>query len=228
MAQGRALLLGVGAAVVIALVSGCAPTPDPSAEAEAQHTASAEATPPPSRLEATDQTVPEPGRTIEVVPPAETPRLDGHLLAVITPGDSNASADLLRAAETVAAAAGAELRAFPADAAASDPVGAALSAAIDADPDLIVGLGAGTVDVIGFESAQRLDQQFLVVGAQLPEPTENVTAVVWDGATSRGSAASPDGELDAASITAERGQDALEAGLVSIREGTTGVVLHLG
>jgi hypothetical protein len=128
----------------------------------------------------------------------------------------------------VASANGASLREFSADEDGADPVGAALDRALGARPDLIVGLGDGVVDVFSFESAQSLDQQFLVVGAQLPEPTDNVTAVVWDGSTSRGSAAGPDGELDDASITEDRGEDAFEAGLASIQDGMTGAVLHLG
>ncbi|WP_407317513.1 BMP family ABC transporter substrate-binding protein [Isoptericola halotolerans] len=171
---------------------------------------------------------PAPGRTIEATPPASVPGLDGHRIAVLVPDDSAASATLLSATRAVASANGAEVREFSADAAGEDPVGAALAQALDTRPDLIVGLGEGAVDVLGFESAQRLDQQFLVVGAQLPEPTDNVTAVTWVGATSRGSAAGSDGALDDASITADRGEDALEAGLASIQDGTTGVVLHLG
>ncbi|MFI6426708.1 hypothetical protein [Promicromonospora sp. NPDC050880] len=161
------------------------------------------------------EVVPEPGRTIEVTPPASVPGLDGYRIAAIMPDDSDASATLLSATRAVASANGADLREFPVEAEGTDPVGEALDRALGVEPDLIVGLGDGVVDVFGFESAQRLDQQFLVVGAQLAEPTGNVTAVIWDGATSRGSAE-------------DRGQDALEAGLASIQDGVTGVVLHLG
>jgi hypothetical protein len=128
----------------------------------------------------------------------------------------------------VTAASGANLREFPVDEEGADPVGAALDGALGARPDLIVGLGDGVVDVFSFESAQLLDQQFLIIGAQLAEPTDNVTAVVWDGATSRGAAAGSDGELSDASVTEDRGEDAFEAGLASIQDGTTGVVLRLG
>lgn len=172
--------------------------------------------------------VPEPGRTIEATLPASVSGLDGYRIAAVVPDTSAASVALLSAARAVASANGASLREFPVDEEGEDPVGAALDRALGARPDLIVGLGDGVVDVFSFESAQSLDQQFLVVGAQLAEPTDNVTAVVWDGATSRGSAAGSDGELDDASITEERGEDAFEAGLASIQEGLTGAVLHLG
>lgn len=182
----------------------------------------------PGPTDAAYETVPEPGRTIEATPSASVSGLDGYRIAVIVPDISAGSVALLSAARAVAGANGANLREFPVDEEGEDPVGAALERALSARPDLIVGLGDGVVDVFSFESAQRLDQQFLVIGAQLAEPTGNVTAVVWDGATSRGSAAGPDGELDAVSITEERGEDAFEAGLASIQDGTTGVVLHLG
>jgi hypothetical protein len=182
----------------------------------------------PAPTDAASEIVPEPGRTIEATPPASLSGLDGYRIAAITPDASAPSMALLSAAREVASASGADLREFPADEKGEDPVGAALDRALDARPDLIVGLGDGVVDVFSFESAQLLDQQFLVVGAQLAEPTGNVTAVVWDGATSRGSAAGSDGELADTSITEDRGEDALEAGLASIQDGVTGVVLHLG
>ncbi|GAB4086312.1 hypothetical protein GCM10028784_29420 [Myceligenerans cantabricum] len=172
--------------------------------------------------------VPEPGRTVEATLPASLSGLDGYRIAAVVPDTSAGSAALLSAVRVVASANGANLREFSVDEEGADPVGAALDRALGAQPDLIVGLGDGVVDVFSFESAQRLDQQFLIVGAQLAEPTDNVTAVVWDGATSRGSAAGPDGELDDATITEERGEDAFEAGLASIHDGMTGAVLRLG
>jgi hypothetical protein len=197
---------------VAALSSGCS--------------ASEDAVPGPT--DAGYEIVPEPGRTIEATLPASVSGLDGYRIAVITPDGSAASVALLSAARAVASANGANLREVPVDEDGEDPVGAALDRALATRPDLIVGLGDGVVDVFSFESAQRLDQQFLVVGAQLAEPTDNVAAVVWDGATSRGSAAGSDGELDDASVTEERGEDAIEAGLASIQDGMTGAVLHLG
>lgn len=203
---------GVAILLAVALLSGCsAPEVDGA----------------PGPTGAAYETVPEPGRTIEATPPASLSGLEGHLIAVVVPDASASSEALLSAARDVVSAGGGDLQEFAAAEGAADPVGAALDRALDVEPDVVVGLGDGAVDVFGFESAQRLDQQFLVVGAQLAEPTDNVTAVVWDGATSRGAAAGPDGDLVAASITEQRGAAAFRAGLASIQDETTGVVLYL-
>jgi hypothetical protein len=53
-------------------------------------------------------------------------------------------------------------------------------------PDLVICAGNALVDALALVTASHLDQQFLVVGAQLPEPTVNVTAAIWRGASSRG------------------------------------------
>jgi len=101
-----------------------------------------------------------------------------------------------------------------------------LQAATDAAPDVVVALGAGVVDALDRVSSQNLAQQYLVLGAQLPEPTDNVTAVVWDGATSRGSAASPDGPLSA-TVTGATASDAVRVGLARVLADDSGVVLDL-
>jgi ethanolamine utilization protein EutA (predicted chaperonin) len=163
--------------------------------------------------------LPAPGRTIEASPPA-VEDLSGYRIAVVVPDDSEESEALLAAAREFAASSGADLEEYRA-AAGDDPVGDALEQAVGADADLVVGLGAGVVSVFDFETGKILDQQVLVVGGQLAEPTANVTAVIWPGATSREPA-------DEESVTVQRGVDALGAGIASIREGVTGVVLHLG
>jgi hypothetical protein len=58
--------------------------------------------------------------------------------------------------------------------------------AMDLTPDLVICAGHALVDALALVTASHLDQQFLVVGAQLPEPTVNVTAAIWRGASSRG------------------------------------------
>ena len=58
--------------------------------------------------------------------------------------------------------------------------------AMDLRPDLVICAGNALVDALALVTASHLDQQFLVVGAQLPEPTVNVTAAIWRGASSRG------------------------------------------
>lgn len=162
--------------------------------------------------------VPAPGRTIEVVPPAIA-ELRGYRIAVVVPDDPEAET-LLTAARAFADVSGAELVEFPAAKDGDDPVGEALAAAIDADADVVVGLGEGVVGVFDFETGKVLHQEMLVIGGQLAEPTENVTAVIWPGATAREPS-------DPESVTVERGVDALTAGVMSIRDGVTGVVLSL-
>ncbi|MGO1768672.1 MAG: BMP family ABC transporter substrate-binding protein [Microbacterium sp.] len=171
--------------------------------------------------------VPEPGRTVAADAPDGTGDLGGMHLAVVVP-DDDASETLLTAARTVAEAGGAELEEFRA--ATPDEAGAtaALAEAEAAGSDVVIGLGAGTADAFTYETPQLLSQDFLLIGAQLAEPTGNVTAVIWEGATSRGSTVPADGELDPGGITLERGEEAIAAGLASIRDDTTGIVLHLG
>ncbi|WP_163630260.1 BMP family ABC transporter substrate-binding protein [Microbacterium sp. B35-04] len=171
--------------------------------------------------------VPEPGRTIAVTPSQDVEALAGYRIAVVTRDGSATSTALLDAAHRFAQERRAELLVFPADVPDIDGVDAALDRALAAEPDLIVGLGAGVVDLFSFETAQLLEREFLIIGAQLAEPTDNVTAVIWDGATSRGSAASADGALDDSVITEERGVDAFAVGAASIDSGVTGVVLRL-
>lgn len=171
--------------------------------------------------------MPAPGRTIAATPSEDVEALAGYRIAVVTRDGSASSTALLAAARRFAQERNAELLEFPADAPDIDEVDAALNRALAADPDLVVGIGAGVVDLFSFETAQLLERQFLVVGAQLAEPTDNVTAVIWDGATSRGSAAAADGTLDESAITQQRGVDALAVGVASITAGVTGVVLHL-
>ena len=180
----------------------------------------------PSRV-ATD-VVPEPGRTIDAAPAANADEtLAGYRVAVVAAGSAPGSVLMLETARAYIAERGGEMTEFTAPAAEPGAADAALMAALEATPDLIIGVGEDVVDAFSFETPQRLGQQFLLVGAQLAEPTENVTAVIWEGATSRGSAASADQDTDAGAITAPRVKDALAVGLESVRGGQVGVVLSL-
>lgn len=167
----------------------------------------------------TDDAPPAPGRTIEASPPAMED-LGEYRIAVVVPDDSDESQTLLAATREFAAGSGAELVEFRAAAAGDDPVGDAFEAAAGAEADVVVGLGEGVIDVFDFETAKLLDQEFLIVGGQLAEPTKNVTAVIWPGATSRE-------PVDEESVTVPRGRDALGTGVDSIRSGVTGTVLRL-
>ncbi len=175
---------------------------------------------------ASGETLPEPGRTVAAtsVDDVTSVLASGATLSVVWVPSEPATA-LLAGLEEVVAQAGASIELF--EAASEADVESAFASALDTQPDLLVGLGADVVDVFSFETPKQLSQQFLVLGAQLAEPTANVTAVVWDGATSRGSGASADGPLDGAPPSDRLAGDAAVAGLASISDGVTGVVVEV-
>ncbi len=105
---------------------------------------------------------------------------------------------------------------------------AIVEASEERDIDLVIGAGRGVVDVFALITAQHLAQEFLVVGAQLPEPTHNVTSVVWSGASFRGSGISEETDADDAAASPERAETAMDAGTASVLHGYTGIVLDLG
>lgn len=101
--------------------------------------------------------------------------------------------------------------------------------AMELGPDLIVSAGAGLVDPLAVVTASHLERQFLIVGAQLPEPTGNVTAAVWPGASSRGSeVANSSTASDPDAVTPDRADAAVRAGVASVVSGITGIVVWLG
>ena len=65
-------------------------------------------------------------------------------------------------------------------------------------------VGNGLVDPLALVTANHLDQQFLVVGAELAEPTANVTAADWIGASFRGEGLGMPSSYDPASFTPQR------------------------
>jgi len=101
--------------------------------------------------------------------------------------------------------------------------------AMDRGPDLVICAGHALVDALALVTASHLDHQFLVVGAQLPEPTVNVTAAVWRGASSRG-AEVPDtaSSFDPEAFTPDQAGAAIRAGVASVLSDLTGIVIWLG
>lgn len=99
--------------------------------------------------------------------------------------------------------------------------------ALDLHPDLIVSVGNGVVDPLAAVTPSHLDQLFLVVGAELAEPTENVTSVDWTGAAFRGEGLGASSEYDPASFTPERSADAVRAGMAAVLHGETGIVVWI-
>ena len=100
--------------------------------------------------------------------------------------------------------------------------------AIDRQPDLVICAGNSLVDALALVTASFLDQQFLVVGAQLPEPTVNVTAAIWKGASPRGREV-PDtaSSFDSGAFTPDHAGAAIRAGVASVLSDLTGIVIWL-
>ena len=76
-------------------------------------------------------------------------------------------------------------------------------------------------------TASHLDQQFLVIGAELAEPTANVTAADWTGASFRGEGLGMPSAYDPATFTPERAGRAVRAGVAAVLNGLTGIVIQL-
>ncbi|ETK35521.1 hypothetical protein [Microbispora sp. ATCC PTA-5024] len=102
-----------------------------------------------------------------------------------------------------------------------------ISSAIQMKPDLIISAGNDLIDPLAMVTPNHLDQQFLVVGAELAEPTANVTSADWAGASFRGEGLGASSTYDAASFTPERAGRAVRAGAAAVLSGLTGVVIWL-
>jgi hypothetical protein len=102
-----------------------------------------------------------------------------------------------------------------------------ISRAIGLKPDLIISAGNDLVDPLALVTANHLDRQILVIGAELAEPTVNVTAADWDGASFRGEGLGLPSAYDPASFTLERATRAIRAGVAAVLNGITGIVLRL-
>ena len=102
-----------------------------------------------------------------------------------------------------------------------------ITTALNLKPDLIICVGNGLVDPLAIVTANHLDQQFLVIGAELAEPTANVTAADWTGASFRGEGLGMPDAYDPSSFTPERADRAIRAGVAAVLSGITGIVIRL-
>lgn len=100
--------------------------------------------------------------------------------------------------------------------------------AIEDGSDLIVTTGDGLVDPLALVTASNLGQQFLMVGAELAEPTLNVTAADWTGASFRGEGLGRPSQFDPATFTPERAARAVRAGVAAVLSGRSGTVVWVG
>jgi hypothetical protein len=102
-----------------------------------------------------------------------------------------------------------------------------ISRAIELKPDLVICVGNDLVDPLALVTPNHLDQQFLVIGAEVAEPTENVTAADWTGASFRGEGLGMPDAYNPATFTRERGARAVRAGVAAVLNGITGIVIRL-
>jgi len=99
--------------------------------------------------------------------------------------------------------------------------------AVRMEPDLVITAGNDLVDPLAMVTPNHLDQPFLVIGAELAEPTHNVTAADWTGASFRGEGLGASSAYDPASFTPERATDAVRSGVAAVLSGVTGIVIWL-
>lgn len=147
----------------------------------------------------------------------------GYRVVLLTVGDDAPTAVLVQAVRDWAAETRADLEVVHADADMIDGI----VAAMNMNPDLIISAGDALVDPLATVTASHLDRQFLVVGAELAEPTENVTAADWTGAAYRGEGLGTASAYDPASFTPERAGAAVRAGVASVLTGQRGIVLWM-
>jgi len=149
----------------------------------------------------------------------------GYRVVLLSAGDDQQTKTLVSAVQEWAATEKVSLKTVTAAAPAQyvERIGEAIKLA----PDLIVSTGSALVDPLALVTASHLDQQFLVVGAELAEPTGNVTAATWPGASFRGEGLGMSTSYDAKSFTPERSAAAIRAGVASVLTGHTGIVVWL-
>jgi hypothetical protein len=163
---------------------------------------------------------PRPGSWDSVHPPR------GYHVVLLTAGDDTATTTLVTTVEQWAKTERVSLNTVV----VTEPDGfvGAIVEAMEYRPDLVISAGHTLIDALALVTASHLDQDFLVLGAQLPEPTVNVTAAIWRGASSRGGEI-PDTALsfDQTAFTRERASAALRAGVASVLSDLTGIVIWL-
>jgi hypothetical protein len=163
---------------------------------------------------------PKPGSWDAVHPPR------GYRVVLLTTGDDHPTRTLISAVKQWADAEHIGLRTV--EVKRIDRAIDGIVEAMDLRPDLVICAGNALVDALALVTASHLDRHFLIVGAQLPEPTFNVTAAIWHGASSRGREV-PDtaGSFDPRAFTHERAGAAIRAGVASVLNDLTGIVIWL-
>jgi len=147
----------------------------------------------------------------------------GYRVVLLTSGDDVTTKALSTAVEQWAEETDVDLRHVVAG---SDPIPGIVDA-MEMKPELIVTAGEDLIDALAMVTPNHLDVPFLVLGAELAEPTYNVTAVDWAGAGFRGEGLGTATHFDELSFTPERSGDAIRAGAAAVLTGMTGIVLWI-
>lgn len=152
----------------------------------------------------------------------------GYTAVLLATDDSAPARHLSQAVRTWATAHRVRLH----EVAAHDPSAyvTAIQHAIDLQPDLVISAGDPLADPLALVTASWLEQRFLLLGAELAEPTYNVTAAVWRGTTARGGGNGTGNawRYDPSTFTVERATRALDAGVAAVLRGYTGYVVQVG
>jgi hypothetical protein len=213
LAQVTAVLVAAG---VTLTACGAGATPDDTPSARASPTGAAfydPSSPPPP-----EGTVTPPAAAFaQVHPPA------GWRVVLLTAGSTAQTATVVGAVRAWAAAE--HVRLTTVRAADADDLVPAITRAVKLAPDLVVSAGDDLVDPLASVSAGVLRQQFLVVGAEIAEPTQNVTAADWTGASFRGEGLGRPSTYDPASFTPARAGRAVRAGVAAVVKHLSGIVV---
>jgi basic membrane lipoprotein Med (substrate-binding protein (PBP1-ABC) superfamily) len=213
-----ALAAAAAIAATLVLLAGCAgddwsrPHPAPTAVGELK--AGFEPSAPPSP-EATIN--PTAGSWDDVHPSA------GFRVVLLSTDENRPAKTLAASVRRWADAEGVSLR----EVKAGHDLIAAIVQAMDEKPDLIITVGDALVDPLATVTANHLDREFLVLGAEVAEPTHNVTSVDWTGAAFRGEGLGTSSHYDPATFTAARGDRAVRAGVAAVLHDLTGIVLWI-
>ena len=218
----RPALALAAAAATLPLVTGCGSSDDwsrPHAEPSAVG-ALGEGFTDPARPPRPESTITPGPDSWDSVHPS-----DDYRVVLLTAGDDQATSTLVDAVRSWADDEEVSLKTVT----ATDPHHYVdkVDQAIRMEPDLVVAAGNDLVDPLAMVSANHLDQQFLVIGAELAEPTHNVTAADWTGASFRGEGLGASSTYDPASFTPERARDAVRSGVAAVLSGVTGIVIWL-
>ncbi|MFG1920194.1 hypothetical protein [Micromonospora sp. NPDC048898] len=174
----------------------------------------------PSTTPAPEATItPRPGSWAGVHPPKD------YRVVLLTAGADDPTKALVTAVREWADDEHADLRTITVgDAHEAVP---SIAKAMEMNPDLIVSAGGDLIDPLALVTPNHLDEKFLVVGAELAEPTHNVTSVDWEGASFRGEGLGMSSTYDPTSFTAERCASAIRAGVAAVLNDLTGIVVWL-